>query len=94
MDTQKDIEACGGCQFPVNGGEQGEDCTTMIGVDSVAVSRLHRLRQVQNCSFFFVSSPQCVDGACKALSCARGYKLHNKECTLDTTYKSFWLQHV
>ncbi|KAJ9097730.1 hypothetical protein QFC21_004768 [Naganishia friedmannii] len=72
MDTQKDIESCGGCQFPVSGGEQGEDCTTMVGVNSVA----------------------CVDGACEALSCARGYKLHGKECTLDTTYKSFWLQHV
>ncbi|KAJ9124027.1 hypothetical protein QFC22_000820 [Naganishia vaughanmartiniae] len=72
MDTQADIEACGGCQSPVTDQHTGEDCTLMVGVDSVA----------------------CIDGACEALSCARGYKLDDKECILDATYKSFWLQNI
>lgn len=92
MDTRKDIESCGGCQFPVSGEEQGEDCTTMVGVNSVAVSQV--LVTLDTSSLISVSVPQCVDGVCEALSCTRGYKLHDKECTIDSTYKSFWLQNL
>ena len=38
MDTQNDIEACGGCQFPQLGEAEGADCTELEGVDEVAVS--------------------------------------------------------
>ena len=38
MDTQNDIEACGGCQFPQLGEAEGSDCTELEGVDEVAVS--------------------------------------------------------
>jgi hypothetical protein len=47
MDTQTDIEACGGCQFPQIGEAEGADCTEMEGVDEVAVSLSARLSQVQ-----------------------------------------------
>jgi hypothetical protein len=43
LDTQKDIESCGGCQYPQIAEEQGEDCTEMDGVDQVTVSRRVRL---------------------------------------------------
>lgn len=45
MDTQTDIEACGGCQFPQMGEAEGADCTEMEGVDEVAVSLSARYSQ-------------------------------------------------
>jgi hypothetical protein len=38
IDTQTDIEACGGCPFAGPDSVQGEDCTDMQGVDEVIVS--------------------------------------------------------
>lgn len=55
MDTQNDIESCGGCLSPVTDQEAGADCTTMVGADSVAVSRVCGLRQVQTCSLLYFS---------------------------------------
>ena len=38
IDTQSDIEACGGCPFAGSASVQGDDCTEMQGVDEVIVS--------------------------------------------------------
>jgi hypothetical protein len=38
VDTSSDIESCGGCEWPVAGGKQGEDCAALEGVSQVAVS--------------------------------------------------------
>lgn len=38
VDTSSDVESCGGCEWPVSGKGQGEDCSAMDGVSEVAVS--------------------------------------------------------
>lgn len=39
IDTQNDIEACGGCPFAGSDSDQGDDCTDMQGVDEMIVSK-------------------------------------------------------
>lgn len=39
VDTARDMESCGGCQWPVAGGVRGTDCTALDGVDGVSVSQ-------------------------------------------------------
>lgn len=42
VDTSKDMESCGGCQYPIMGEAKGEDCTAKAGVDNVSVSESGR----------------------------------------------------
>lgn len=39
VDVENNIETCGGCQLPVDGGSVGKDCTDMEGINEVTVSR-------------------------------------------------------
>lgn len=89
MDTQSDIEACGGCQFPQTGEVGGADCTELEGVDTVAVSIFHGLG-IHMADLRL----QCKEGECQAITCIRGYKLQGTECVSDNNYKSFWVQHA
>lgn len=43
VDTSSDIESCGGCEWPVAGQIQGQDCSELAGVSKVTVSRMTRL---------------------------------------------------
>lgn len=38
VDTSSDVESCGGCEWPVAGQQQGQDCSDMAGVSRVSVS--------------------------------------------------------
>lgn len=38
LDTQTNIESCGGCQFPRDRQRQGRDCTEVDGADEISVS--------------------------------------------------------
>lgn len=38
VNTNTDMESCGGCQYPIMGEAKGEDCTSKAGVDNVSVS--------------------------------------------------------
>jgi hypothetical protein len=39
VDTGSNVESCGGCIFPVEGQQRGEDCSGLSGVSEVSVSR-------------------------------------------------------
>ncbi|KAJ9094229.1 hypothetical protein QFC21_006055 [Naganishia friedmannii] len=54
------------------------------------VAGLGQTVQGQDCTAIEgVDGVSCVQGACEASSCMRGYKLNGTECVLDTV-KSFW----
>lgn len=45
----EDVEACGGCEFPLPGGGRGRDCTSIPHVDDVTCQRgaciVHKCRR-------------------------------------------------
>ncbi|GHJ85917.1 hypothetical protein NliqN6_2319 [Naganishia liquefaciens] len=64
IDTSSDLESCGGCEWPVSGKDQGEDCSSLEGVSEVACTR--GKCEASSCMRGFVlNGTQCVSSAIK-----------------------------
>ncbi|KAJ9112133.1 hypothetical protein QFC20_002314 [Naganishia adeliensis] len=62
LDTEKDIESCGGCQFPQIAEAQGEDCTEMDGVDEVTCNE-GKCEAISCIRGFKLNGTECVHDA-------------------------------
>ncbi|GHJ88698.1 hypothetical protein NliqN6_5100 [Naganishia liquefaciens] len=60
IDTQSDIEACGGCPFAGSASVQGDDCTEMQGVDEVICNR-GRCEALSCMRGFTLSGTECIE---------------------------------
>ncbi|GHJ85923.1 hypothetical protein NliqN6_2325 [Naganishia liquefaciens] len=62
VDTSSDVESCGGCEWPVAGQAQGQDCSDMSGVSRVSCNRGQC--QAETCMRGFEKNgTECVESA-------------------------------
>ncbi|KAI5455094.1 hypothetical protein NCC49_002365 [Naganishia albida] len=62
VDTTKDIESCGGCQFPQDTEMEGQDCTEMDGVDEVTCNE-SECEAISCIRGFKLNGTECVHDA-------------------------------
>ncbi|GHJ85925.1 hypothetical protein NliqN6_2327 [Naganishia liquefaciens] len=61
VDTSSDVESCGGCEWPVSGKGQGEDCSSLDGVNEVSCNR-GKCEALSCMRGFVLNGTECVKG--------------------------------